>query len=225
MQSSTTITTMFPVTTSAVSIHAHSTSVYVESSSPSPTSVNPTTNAMPPTTEVTTLMTAMPSLTTSANIFPVTTSVTPTQDRSASVYIEPSTYAGSVDPTTNAVPPTTSVTTSMTAMPSLTTPRHPEMLYIMPCICYPNKTFAGMTQEQIIQHLIAQTKINLKETHAAKNRLISRSDTRASSRMIGIVGTIVLVLVFGTVVLFDAISLWQKWCCFRKASFRVSDNP
>ncbi|KAH3869752.1 hypothetical protein DPMN_032921 [Dreissena polymorpha] len=184
-------------------------------------SFDPTTNAYPTTTVEATSITRMPSLATSATFFPATTSVASTLERSTSVYIESTTSVENVDPTTNAFPPTTSVTTSMTAMPSLTTPRHLEMLYIMPCIYYPNKTFVGMTQEQIIQHLIAQTKINLTETHAAKNRLISRSDTRSSSRMIGIVGTIVLVLVFGTVVMFDAISLWQKLCCIRKVSCRV----
>ncbi|XP_052785537.1 CUB and sushi domain-containing protein 3-like isoform X2 [Mya arenaria] len=82
----------------------------------------------------------------------------------------------------------------------ITTPKPIKPLYIMPCICYPNKTFVGMTQEEIIQQLIKDTRIERNSTTASINKLKCREDNRPFSRMTGYISIAVIsVLLFAVV--------------------------
>lgn len=80
-------------------------------------------------------------------------------------------------------------------------------LYIMPCICYPNKTFVHLTHEEIIEKLIADTKINTKDTVVAMSKCISRHDPRMSSKAIGIVAIVILSLLCGLIVCYDLMTI------------------
>ncbi|KAH3785587.1 hypothetical protein DPMN_163680 [Dreissena polymorpha] len=53
----------------------------------------------------------------------------------------------------------------------------PKNLYIMPCICY-NKTFIGLTEEQIIAQLIRNTSIDTRFTTMALSKQGCRRDDR-----------------------------------------------
>lgn len=44
-------------------------------------------------------------------------------------------------------------------------------LYIMPCLCNTQKTFAGMTNDEIIALLVKETAIDTKNTSASMNKL------------------------------------------------------
>ncbi|XP_045183638.2 uncharacterized protein LOC123542068 [Mercenaria mercenaria] len=100
---------------------------------------------------------------------------------------------------------TTTTATTSNIENTITEPNSPVNIFIMPCICYKNKTFTGKTQEEIISMLIQETKINPKNTASAKNKLISRDDLRPSSKAVGFAGLGLIVVVFGILVLSDAI--------------------
>ena len=105
------------------------------------------------------------------------------------------------------VTPTTSTASPIT---SAVTPSNLSRIYIMACICYTNKTFVGMTEEEIILHLIEDTKIDVKNTSRAKSKLICRKDTRESSKIMGATGACVLSTVLGVVIVSDLITLVLK---------------
>lgn len=77
----------------------------------------------------------------------------------------------------------------------------------MPCICYPNKTFVNLTQEEIIKKLIEDTQINTKDTVVAMNKYISRPDQRMSSKAIGAVAIVILLLLCGLILSCDLIKI------------------
>jgi len=60
-----------------------------------------------------------------------------------------------------------------------------------------------MTQDQIIAYLIAETAIQANQTSQNLYKLKSRSDPRASSLVIGMVGTGILGGILGFVILTD----------------------
>jgi len=60
-----------------------------------------------------------------------------------------------------------------------------------------------MTQDQIIAYLIAETAIQANQTSQNLYKLKSRSDPRASSLVIGMVGTGIISGIFGVVFLTD----------------------
>jgi len=60
-----------------------------------------------------------------------------------------------------------------------------------------------MTQDQIIAYLIKETAIQANETSLSLYKLKSRSDPRASSFVIGLVGIGIMGGVFGTLILAD----------------------
>ena len=74
------------------------------------------------------------------------------------------------------------------------------------CMCNTHTYFKGLTQVQILEFLIAETKIDPKSTHAAQNKLISKTDDRKSSAIIGLVGIVVLSSVFGLIFISDVIN-------------------
>ena len=76
-------------------------------------------------------------------------------------------------------------------------------LYIMPCLCVKNKTWVNLTQLQIQKYLIKELLIPKNETGLAKNKLISRTDSRQSSVIMGIVGAAFLCGMFGLLFLSD----------------------
>ena len=76
-------------------------------------------------------------------------------------------------------------------------------LYIMPCLCVKNKTWVNLTQLQIQKYLIKELLIPQNETGRAKNKLISRTDSRQSSVSMGIVGAAFLCGMYGLLFLSD----------------------
>jgi len=60
-----------------------------------------------------------------------------------------------------------------------------------------------MTQDQIIAYLIAETAIKANETSLSLYKLKSRSDPRASSYVIGLVGMGIISGILGIVILSD----------------------
>jgi hypothetical protein len=83
-------------------------------------------------------------------------------------------------------------------------------IYLMPCICYANKTFTGKTTEEIIEMLIKETEIDTKSTASAKNKLISKIDNRPTSKAIGSIGLCIILLLTGCMVLSDAVIAFFK---------------
>ncbi|WAR01745.1 SVEP1-like protein [Mya arenaria] len=90
-----------------------------------------------------------------------------------------------------------------------TTPGAPGKLYIMPCICYENKTFTGLTQEEIINLLVKETSIQANSTAKSLNRLRSRTDPRASSTVVGVVAIAIISSIFGLLFLSDIPTLFR----------------
>lgn len=80
----------------------------------------------------------------------------------------------------------------------------------MPCICYQNKTFTNLTQEEIIAQLVKDTKIDTTKTTLAQSRLISRKDSRTSSAVIGTAGLAILCCLGGIMICCDMITIFDK---------------
>ena len=76
-------------------------------------------------------------------------------------------------------------------------------LYIMPCLCVKNKEWGNLTQHQILEYLTKKLHITTNATGLAKNKLISRSDPRESSKTMGIVGVALIFGMFGLMFLSD----------------------
>lgn len=91
----------------------------------------------------------------------------------------------------------------------------PIKLYITPCICYPNKTFTNMSQEEIINHLIKETSIARNSTSLARRKLTSANDPRMSSQLVGYSGIILIAVGLGAVLLSDTLMFFQ-WCGKKK---------
>ncbi|KAH3864281.1 hypothetical protein DPMN_027297 [Dreissena polymorpha] len=72
----------------------------------------------------------------------------------------------------------------------------------MPCICY-NKTWTGLTQEQIIAHLIRNTSIDARNTTMALSKLSCRRDERPVSVIFGYVASGLIGGLFLLVVISD----------------------
>ncbi|XP_053405168.1 CUB and sushi domain-containing protein 1-like [Mercenaria mercenaria] len=114
--------------------------------------------------------------------------------------------------------------TFTTTLSSATTMPNPPRIYIMPCICYPNKTFTGLTREEIILKLITETEIDHKATTLSKSKLICREDSRKSSKIMGAVGASVLSTVFGLIFCSDLVTLLIKLksvCTLNKVAANV----
>lgn len=77
----------------------------------------------------------------------------------------------------------------------------------MPCVDYENKTWVNWTQKQIIEQLIQTTKIQANVTKAAMNKKISRPDARTSSKVVGLSGAIILIVVFSCILFLDMSTL------------------
>jgi len=75
-------------------------------------------------------------------------------------------------------------------------------IFLMSCLCH-NKTFTGLTEEQIIDILVADTKINARDTTLAKMAKSCRQDNRTSSKVFGIVGISFFATITVLVVLAD----------------------
>jgi len=60
-----------------------------------------------------------------------------------------------------------------------------------------------MTQEQIIEQLTKELTISKNLTSRSQNKLISRSDPRQSSTVVGLVGSALICGVFGLLLLSD----------------------
>jgi len=97
----------------------------------------------------------------------------------------------------------------VTLTDALTTPKPNHILYIMPCMCVKNKTWTNMTQEQIIEYLTKELTIPKNATTRSQNKLISRSDPRQSSSIVGTVGLALICGVFGIVLLTDIPALMR----------------
>ena len=86
---------------------------------------------------------------------------------------------------------------------ALTTPKPNYILYIMPCMCVKNKTWTNLTDEQIIKYLTKELTISKNSTALSQYKLKSRSDPRQSSKVVGVVGSALIIGVFGLVLLTD----------------------
>ncbi|XP_053406177.1 sushi, von Willebrand factor type A, EGF and pentraxin domain-containing protein 1-like [Mercenaria mercenaria] len=114
--------------------------------------------------------------------------------------------------------------TFTTTLSSAKTMPNPPRIYIMSCICYPNKTFTGLTQKEIISKLISETEIDHKATALSKSKLICREDSRKSSKVMGTVGASVLGAVFGLIFCSDLATLIIKLksvCTLNKVAANV----
>ncbi|XP_052786198.1 sushi, von Willebrand factor type A, EGF and pentraxin domain-containing protein 1-like [Mya arenaria] len=76
-------------------------------------------------------------------------------------------------------------------------------LYIMPCLCNLDKTFAGLTQEEIIRQLIENTTINRKNTSAYIYKHICREDNRPVSVATGLFSACVFSALLAVIVCSD----------------------
>lgn len=88
----------------------------------------------------------------------------------------------------------------------------PKRIYIVPCINYPNKTWVNLTQSEIIEQLIRDTKIEKNDTTLAQSKLKSREDGRTSSKVFGLAGSVFLIVVLAVIVFLDLSTLCR---CFR----------
>jgi len=77
----------------------------------------------------------------------------------------------------------------------------------MPCLCVTNKSWANLTQSQILNLLTHDLHIRKNETGLAKNKRISRADPRQSSDILGSVGSAVICVMFGLLFLADVQNL------------------
>lgn len=73
-----------------------------------------------------------------------------------------------------------------------------------PCSSGGFQTFTDEELQQKIQEIIAELKIDPKETSVAKRKLISVPDSRPSAKAVGSVGVVILLTVVGLVILMDA---------------------
>jgi len=73
----------------------------------------------------------------------------------------------------------------------------------MPCLCVLNKTWHNLTQEQIQEYLIKELTVLKNATSLSKNKLISRSDPRQSSAIVGLVGAGLVCGIFGLLLVSD----------------------
>ncbi|KAH3837377.1 hypothetical protein DPMN_110764 [Dreissena polymorpha] len=76
-------------------------------------------------------------------------------------------------------------------------------IFLMPCYCYPDKAFAGMTEQTIIALLVRDTAIRTNETTVAIFRRKCREDKRFSSKVIGMISASVIVVFFLLIMLSD----------------------
>ncbi|XP_052820229.1 P-selectin-like [Mya arenaria] len=90
-----------------------------------------------------------------------------------------------------------------------TTKRPNSPLYIMPCICYNNYSWTGLSQDEITQLLIRETTIQKKNTSRYLARLSCREDPRSSSTVVGVVGTAIIGGIFLMIFLADVPTLYK----------------
>ncbi|KAH3847997.1 hypothetical protein DPMN_090333 [Dreissena polymorpha] len=109
---------------------------------------------------------------------------------------------------------------SLSESTTTTRPKAPQ-LYIMPCICNPNKQWTNLSNEQIIDMLISELTIDASETTAARAKLNCRQDSRASSKAIGTIAVGIMSVIFGLVICSDLITIWRYCGRIRKRFKRV----
>jgi len=73
----------------------------------------------------------------------------------------------------------------------------------MPCLCVNNRTWENLNQSQIQEYLTKELRIPKNSTAMAKNKLISRSDPRMSSTIVGGVSSALICILFGLLFLSD----------------------
>ncbi|KAL4224907.1 biological adhesion [Mactra antiquata] len=86
----------------------------------------------------------------------------------------------------------------------------PPSIYLMPCICKSESFFTDMTPDEIVHQLIKDTKIDVKKTGKALQKLNCLEDSRESSKVIGTAGTIFISVIFGLIVILDCFSIFPK---------------
>ena len=123
----------------------------------------------------------------------MTTPTTPTTSTRSTVG-----YANSTTSSTNATSNADTTTKVYT-----TNIKNVQRIYIAPCICYQNKEWVNLTSTAIINILVTNLTIDQSNTTKARAKLISRSDTRASSKYIGRFACAVLAALLGVIVSFD----------------------
>lgn len=95
----------------------------------------------------------------------------------------------------------------ITGMPS----SEPDKIYLAPCICHANKTFANMTQEEIVRYLIKDTMIEKNSTALARRKLTCADDQRLSSIIMGYTGICVISGVLFLTLLLDVLTFCKAW--------------
>jgi len=73
----------------------------------------------------------------------------------------------------------------------------------MPCLCVLNQTWVNLTQSQILEYLTKELHIPKNSTALAKNKLRSRSDSSQYSTSLGVVGSVLICILFGLLFLSD----------------------
>lgn len=86
---------------------------------------------------------------------------------------------------------------------------HPPRIYIMACLCNENRTFIKMTQDEIIAFLIIQTEIPSNSTASSFNKYHCMEDSRISSKIMGLIGSIIIATVFGILLTVDLINFYS----------------
>ncbi|KAL4218057.1 hypothetical protein ACF0H5_022795 [Mactra antiquata] len=103
---------------------------------------------------------------------------------------------------------TSSDTTGSNALNITTTKTNGlKPLYIWPCTCKITSEYSDLSEEEIVQRLIADTMVDKRTTTVAINKLVSKPDYRKSANAIGTAGIVIMVACFCALVVFDFINV------------------
>ena len=104
---------------------------------------------------------------------------------------------------------------STTQPAASTTASQSKPIYIWPCLCSTN-AYAGLTQDEIIEQLVNDMKIDVHKTAKAVSKKACRDDSRLSVRSIGTFAIVLLVACGGILITLD-LAKWQFFsrcaCC------------
>lgn len=83
----------------------------------------------------------------------------------------------------------------------------PPRIYLLPCLNYTSKTWVNLTQKEILDQLVHNTQIQRNATTLSVYKLKCRVDTRTSSKVVGLLGSVFLIIVLALIVLLDLSTL------------------
>ena len=87
-----------------------------------------------------------------------------------------------------------------------------DSIYLTPCLCS-NSSFSGLTQEEIIEQLVNDVKIDESNTKLAQSKLKCAEDKRGSAKGLGWVGVSLVAVIGCCIVSVDLIGLFSCPFC------------